>query len=381
MSAKILVVDDEPDLEQLIKQKFRRHIREREYEFVFATSGTEALAQLAAHQDTDIVLSDINMPNMDGLTLLAKLTELNPVLKTIMVSAYGDMDNIRSAMNRGAFDFVTKPVNFDDLEITITKTLRHVVKLKSAVKIEHEVHLAKQVQTALLPHAAPQLAGFDLAGCCLPALEVGGDYYDFIMLDDTHVAIAIADVSGKGIPAAIYMTLVKGILQSHAALELSPKDVLAKVNALIYKTFRRGSFVTMLYGVLDVSSRTFTYARAGHTPPLFISSDDHRNAPMKTKGMGLGLAPSNIFAGTIAETTLTLKPDDLLVLYTDGFTEAMSEAGEEFGDERFRDMVYTHSLKPKATDVLNAITDGVKTFAAKAPQHDDMTLIVLKALT
>src|SRR5262245_46659247 len=124
--AKILVVDDEADLEVLIKQKFRQKIRERQYEFLFAINGVKALEQLEQHNDVDIVLSDINMPEMDGLTLLSKLNEKNSLLKAVIVSAYGDMENIRLAMNRGAFDFITKPVNFEDLEVTMEKTLDQV---------------------------------------------------------------------------------------------------------------------------------------------------------------------------------------------------------------------------------------------------------------
>jgi len=116
---KILVADDKADLETLIRQKFRQKIREKEYEFVFAENGRDALEKIHSHNDIDIVLSDINMPEMDGLTLLTRIGEQHPLLKTVMVSAYGDMDNIRIAMNRGAFDFITKPVNFEDLELTM----------------------------------------------------------------------------------------------------------------------------------------------------------------------------------------------------------------------------------------------------------------------
>ena len=126
MKTKILVVDDEADLELLVKQKFRRKIREGEYEFVFAANGQEALVRVAEHPDTAIVLSDINMPVMDGLTLLTELHESNPIIKTVIVSAYGDMANLRAAMNRGAFDFVCKPVDFTDLEVTIEKTIVQV---------------------------------------------------------------------------------------------------------------------------------------------------------------------------------------------------------------------------------------------------------------
>jgi adenylate cyclase len=141
--AKILVVDDEQDLELLIRQKFRKKIREGVYEFVFAQNGFEALTQLAAHPDIDVVLSDINMPEMDGLTLLTKLPDANPILKAVMVSAYSDMDNIRTAMNRGAFDFVCKPVNFEDLDITIEKTLLHVIELKKTMQAIKENNILR----------------------------------------------------------------------------------------------------------------------------------------------------------------------------------------------------------------------------------------------
>lgn len=138
MKAKILVVDDEADLQLLIKQKFRRQIREQQYEFVFAENGLQALEMLAEHPDVDMVLSDINMPEMDGLTLLVRLGEMSPILKSVIVSAYGDMDNIRTAMNRGAFDFLTKPIDFRDLEVTMEKTLQYVAQLKDTLKAVRE---------------------------------------------------------------------------------------------------------------------------------------------------------------------------------------------------------------------------------------------------
>ena len=141
--SKILVVDDETDLEVLIKQKFRQKIRDHQYEFVFAINGKHALEQLELNPDVDVVLSDINMPEMDGLTLLTKLGELNGLLRSVIVSAYGDMDNIRTAMNRGAFDFITKPVNFEDLELTMEKTIKHVQQMKDTMKAIKENNILK----------------------------------------------------------------------------------------------------------------------------------------------------------------------------------------------------------------------------------------------
>jgi class 3 adenylate cyclase/FixJ family two-component response regulator len=141
--SKILVVDDETDLEVLIKQKFRQKIRDHQYDFIFAVNGKHALEQLELHSDVDVVLSDINMPEMDGLTLLTKLGEQNNLLKSVIVSAYGDMENIRTAMNRGAFDFITKPVNFEDLELTMEKTIKHVAQMKETMKAIKENNILK----------------------------------------------------------------------------------------------------------------------------------------------------------------------------------------------------------------------------------------------
>lgn len=141
--AKILVVDDEADLETLIRQKFRQKIREQQYEFIFAINGVKALEQLEQHHDVDVVFSDINMPEMDGLTLLSRLNEQNGLLKSVIVSAYGDMDNIRTAMNRGAFDFITKPVNFEDLELTMEKTIRHVKQMRDTMKAIKENNILR----------------------------------------------------------------------------------------------------------------------------------------------------------------------------------------------------------------------------------------------
>ena len=141
--AKILVVDDETDLEVLIKQKFRKQIRAKEYDFCFAVNGRDALEKLSENPDVDIVLSDINMPEMDGLTLLTKLNEKSPLIKSVIVSAYGDMENIRLAMNRGAFDFITKPINFEDLTITVKKTIEHAKQLKDTLNAIKENNILK----------------------------------------------------------------------------------------------------------------------------------------------------------------------------------------------------------------------------------------------
>ena len=159
---KILVVDDEADLELLIRQKFRKQIQSGAYTFMFARNGVEALDQLDHDRDIEVVLTDINMPEMDGLTLLVKLSELDRVLRAVVVSAYGDLDNIRTAMNRGAFDFLTKPIDFADLEITVEKTIKQVAQLRQALReharleaVQHELEMAHTMQQSILPRIFP----------------------------------------------------------------------------------------------------------------------------------------------------------------------------------------------------------------------------------
>jgi len=196
MPTQILVVDDEPDLSLLIRQMLRKRIRENELEFLFAQNGAEALAMLERDPAIEFVLTDINMPVMDGLTRLTELRKLEmsrPLLKAVIVSAYGDIKNIRTAMNRGAFDFLTKPLNIEDFEITLNKTLHELATLKQSlqahdrlVALGNELSIANDIQQSILPRefpAFPDRPEIDLYAEMIPAKEVGGDFYDFFLVD------------------------------------------------------------------------------------------------------------------------------------------------------------------------------------------------------
>jgi sigma-B regulation protein RsbU (phosphoserine phosphatase) len=318
------------------------------------------------------------MPEMDGLSLLGKLSEQNPILKTIIISAYGDMENIRTAMHRGAFDFITKPINFADLETTLYRAIRYAAWLRDVIRTENELKIARELQISLLPTASPNLVGFDLFGLCNPAQEVGGDYFDFFNLNETKIGIAIADVSGKGIPAAFYMTLLKGVLQSHANPFTSPKEALARVNRLIYPNIKRGSFISAIYAVLDTEKRELNYARAGHLEPMVFFADEK---PFRdtSKGIALGLNDGKPFSETLSESKIILEKDDMVLFYTDGFNEAKNQRGEELGINRLKELAYKHSLKPSAKEIALEIQKEVSVFIGNQKQHDDMTLVALKA--
>jgi sigma-B regulation protein RsbU (phosphoserine phosphatase) len=386
MTIKILVVDDEPDVPLLIKQRFRAQIKEKQIEFRFAANGVEALAVLDQEPDVDMVLSDINMPEMDGLTLLGKVTDRGPMPKTVMVSAYGDMDNIRAAMNRGAFDFVTKPIDFGDLQKTIDKTKGELTLIKEALKsrdalvgLRRELEIAAAIQRALLPRGRPAGSpkdGFEIYADVIPATEVGGDFYDYFMIDTERLGFVVADVSGKGVGAAIYMALSRTLLRA-AALEgttLSAGDVVTRLNALLCLAADAGMFVTVCYGILNLATGELEYATAGHPQPFLMSASGVRELP-KAPGTVVGMMEDLPF-GTL---TATLAPGDTLMFFSDGVNEAMNEAKELFSVARTGDFL-KDAPKNSAEELTNAVIAEVKRYTGIAPQADDITVLVVRYL-
>ena len=375
-------MDDEPDLEILVRQKFRRRIRRGEFEFTFAQNGVEALERLAENPDLEMILSDINMPRLDGLSLLNALGEVNPEIRAVMVSAYGDMDNIRTAMNRGAFDFVTKPINFDDLETTIDKTLRYSRVMREALSsqnqlqaLRQELDIAHSMQLTILPTSFPCTPQFEVHGQVLPAKEVGGDFYDIYRLEDGRLGLVIADVSGKGIPAALFMMVCRTLLKGIAIGMGSPGGALTEANTLLHAENQASMFVTVFYGVFNPRTGSLTYANAGHEPPVLRHSDGSTEALPFTGGVPLGIVDDMKFE----ERTSTLAPGEFVFLFTDGVTEALNESEEEFGNERVRGTIAEVGPGGTAHEALDTLVRTVVQFTGKAEQFDDLTCLVLKA--
>ena len=295
---KILVVDDEPDLEHLMRQRLRRDVRAGRFELAFAHDGVEALEMLNSDGDIDMVLSDINMPRMDGLTLLEQIPSVDPNIRSVIVSAYGDMKNIRTAMNRGAFDFVTKPIDFADLRITIDKTRQHLAALREAlqtrdrlVAVQNELGVARDMQQSILPRQFPKHPTYEVFGNMEAARQVGGDFFDIINLEGDRIGLAIADVSGKGVPAALFMMSSRTLLKGAAIGHREPGAALAEVNDLLEADNDSAMFVTVFYGVYDPGTGTLTYANGGHNPPIVVHPDGSSTVLEPTGGIALGVAP------------------------------------------------------------------------------------------
>ncbi len=384
--AKILVVDDEPDLESLILQKFRSKIKAKEYEFHFAQNGSEALDKIANDGTIDLILTDINMPVMDGLTLLSKINELNnKLIKSIIVSAYGDMENIRTAMNRGAYDFITKPIDLKDLEITIEKSLSEINLYKQAmvshnklVALQQELDIATTIQTSILPKtfpAFPDRKEFDIYAKMIPAKEVGGDLYDFFLIDKYRLGVVIGDVSGKGIAAALLMAVCKTLIKATAYKGLPTDSVLFEVNNLLVDESPPNMFVTVFYGVLDTRNGAFEYANGGHNSPYLISNDGTTKLLDDVGGLLLGTIKSTEYQSNI----IMLKPGESIFFYTDGVTEAFNSNEEDFKEERLLQSLKINSVSSAEKIVAN-VFESVKNFTNGVEQSDDITCLALKYL-
>jgi sigma-B regulation protein RsbU (phosphoserine phosphatase) len=379
-----MVVDDEPDLETLIRQRFRRQIREETLDFVFAHNGLDALARLIEHPDIGIILTDINMPEMDGLTLLSKIAELNnPVLKTVVVSAYGDMENIRTAMNRGAFDFVTKPIDFGDLEITINKTLQQLTLLRQSsaehdqlIALKQDLNTAKIIQQAILPKVFPPFPNrkdFDVFGSMTAAKDIGGDFFDFFMIDENNFGFVIGDVSGKGIPAAIFMAVSRTLLRATALKGLPPNECLDHVNNLLCSESVSSMFVTVFYGILNTENGIITYANGGHNPPYLVKTDGTIDLILMTGGIALGVMEEMPFSSK----TLEMKPGEVVFLFTDGVTEAMDAEENLYSEERLVEKLKLSHSKD-IQEITKDIIDDVFLYSKDVPQSDDITVLTFR---
>ncbi|WP_416896279.1 MAG: PP2C family protein-serine/threonine phosphatase [Minwuia sp.] len=378
MTTRILVVDDEPDLEMLFRQRYRRQVREGRYQLLFARNGAEALEVLGPQPDVDLVLTDINMPQMDGLTLLNHLGPFRRQLKTVVISAYGDMSNIRTAMNRGAFDFITKPIDFADLDRTIEKTIAEVFEMREAARRLTEMESAQRLQKAILPapdHSLDSDPRFSVAATLKPATEVAGDVYDYYMADDERLFFMVGDVSGKGLPASLFMSVAKVHLKS-AVLRDRGRDldtIISEVNREIARENPECFFVTLFAGLLDCANGELQYCNAGH-PPAWLVGQDGKKLQLGSEG-GLPLALEESYAYRATEVRLNI--DDLLVIVTDGITEAEA-VGERFGDDRIGDCVAGQDSTATTREVCDAVIDALSRFADGAVATDDLTILAVR---
>ena len=385
-TVSILCVDDESDMEMLITQKFRRNIRNKEFSFIFAQNGVQALEQLDGNPEVCLILSDINMPEMDGLTFLSKLKDRkNAELKTIMVSAYGDMDNIRTAMNRGAFDFITKPINLDDLEITIAKTIEEINQYKkfrkdqdNLLSIQKDLSIAYDIQQSMLPKkfpAFPDRTDFDLQGVLQPAKTVGGDLYDYFLIDEDHLFFMVGDVSDKGISAALFMAITKSLINTNFLSQAHPDMVeeISKINKALSANNTSMMFVTIFVCILDLKTGIVNYVDGGHERPLVLRGG--KKVEVFKKITGLPICVDADFP--YKQFQFKIEPGDSIILYTDGLEDAKNSAGERRTIQPSIDILESLEPNQKPAEINALLLKEVNDFIDTADQFDDITILTI----
>lgn len=378
-SIKILILDDEEDTQDLFQQEFRHQIAKGDYIFSFSKTSDETM-NLLKNENFDIFITDINVAGIDGMTLIGQLKKDCPLMKTIVTSAYGDMSTLRAVMRNGAHDFVIKPIDFQDLTITIKNTVEVVKEQKQAeitqkklTAISDELSLSAQLQKSILPGNSLKRGDIDVWADSLPAAEVGGDFYDFFWLSDTKLGLVMADVSGKNVTAAMFAIIAKTLIKSFSKIYNSPAECFRNVNQTLCEENVTTMFVTAMYGIFDLEKHELTYTNAGHLP-IAIS---HPNAEPSflecDSGMALGIVENMEFTDNKYE----LSPGEMIVMYTDGVTEAANAAGEEFDFPRFTEVLRQHPITtPKL--LMQEVFAAIKKFANGFAQSDDITTLCLK---
>ena len=244
-------------------------------------------------------------------------------------------------------------------------------------RLDHDLEIARDIQRILLPSEAPAIDGFQISGINVPALQVSGDYFDYIQVDQDRLGVAIADVSGKGVPASLIMAICRSVLRAEAARNPSPADVLRKVNRQLYPDIKEDMFISMAYLILGHQQDGVTLARAGHDAPLWYKRQSQTVMPVKSPGMVVGIDSGSVFDRLTVDFAVPLERNDCLVLYTDGVTETLNSEGDEFGVDRMMQSVRA-SANDSAQAIVKRIIEDVREFTGSVPQNDDMTLIAIR---
>ncbi len=312
-----------------------------------------------------------------GIGFFMASTIVRPVkilLRDIHAVSQGDLDHKTHAHSGDEIGLLARAFN------AMTGSLKAAHKAELETKaLEHELNIATEIQSNLLPKRIPRFPGFDIGAFYRPSKEVGGDYYDFVQIDQENLGIVVADVSGKGIPGSMVMTMARSLLRMEAERNLSTADTLVKTNRILARDIRRGMFVTAMYMILNVRNRTLLVSSAGHNPLIIVRASTKNFELVNPNGIALGFDKGPIFERTIKEQRVQLFPGDRICSYTDGVVESMSPANEEFGDDKFYDMNKT--LAPKTSnEFITSVVDALDKHQSNGPQHDDITLVTVRLL-
>lgn len=382
---RALLADDQPD----VLTALRLLLRNAGYQTEAVTSPAEVLEAIK-RSNFDLVLMDLNYARdttsgQEGLDLITNIRNLDSALPIVVLTAWGSVELAVEAMHRGGRDFVQKPWDNSrllkslDTQIELGRKKRERRRLDAesrtvSDKLQQELEESQEIQAALMPKTLPEIEGFDIAYAWQPARTVGGDYFDVMKFNENHTALCIADVAGKGMPAALMMSNVQAVLKSFASETAAPAELCAHVNNVMCHNIVSHRFITCFYGLLDTQNRKLSYTNAGHCPPMLFR--DGECLRMKDGGPVLGIFPDRRYV----QADVELRSGDCLVLFTDGVTEARNISGSEFGEDCLQELVtrvLTVNPQLRAAELRDRIMEAVSEFS-EGEVYDDATLMVVR---
>ncbi|MFL5843068.1 MAG: PP2C family protein-serine/threonine phosphatase [Solirubrobacteraceae bacterium] len=371
---RILLAEDSAASRFLLQ----RAVEELGHECIVAEDGLQAWERYRSAQP-EVVISDWIMPGLDGDELCRRIRadESGPYTYFVMLTSLEDKEHVLRGMQAGVDDYLTKPLDRNDLGARLIAASRvtalHRQIVEQQRELQNEITMAAGIQMGLLPKEPPAISGAQLAGLCLPAANVGGDYYDLMIDGEGRLVILIADVAGHSIGSALLMAMARSILRREVSQEHPPSAVLAATNTAMFGDLvNAGLFITMFCAVYDPATSSLTYANAGHNPPMLARAGGE-TLELDGDGAAIGFLEHVDFE----EKTDVLGPGDALLLYTDGAVEALGADDEPFGEERLAETV--SAMAPAgASATLDAIVDALNDFTGGAHQRDDITLVSLR---
>ena len=366
---RTLIADDQPDVLEAL-----RLLLKREGYQIEAVNSPKAVLERLHDREYDVLLMDLNYAldttsGQEGLDLLARVQKLDSTLPVVVMTAWGSIRLAVEAMQRGAADFVEKPWDNSKLLSTLRTQIESRNERRSgAARESGEIEAASATQRGLLPQSIPQFPGYEISAAWRPAGAVSGDYLDLLRLDASHLALSVADVIGKGVPAALLMSNVQAAVHALAGEMLPTGELCRRINRIVAANVGSGKFITFFYGVLD-SARRFSYTNAGHCEPILVRQNGEC-VRVNHGGVVLGVFPDWEYR----EEHVDLEPGDRLVLFTDGITEIANAADEEFGEERLMELLRAHRALG-AEAMQKRVMAAIAEFSGGNFQ-DDATLIV-----
>ena len=343
----------------------------------FCLKGSDSLVQtLNTYSGESRISTDILEDNIKTEFLRQGFKQIIPIrFKNKLVGAFLIGEKLSES-----------PLNLDDLTFLAAVSKQASIAIENAFlyeeltekeRLKHELNIARRIQMASLPQSTPDVCGLDIAGISIPALEVGGDYFDYLNGADRSFMVIVGDVSGKGTSAALYMSKVQGILRSLFQFDLSPRDLFVKANKLLYQDLEKQSFITAIGAAMDTETQKLTLARAGHLPLYYFESQQQKVKALTPKGLGLGMEKDHKFENELEEMCISYRSDDIFLFVTDGVTEAQKPDGREFGEQKLVDLLLENKAKP-ANNIRDTIISEVDHFCEDTFQHDDQTVVVVK---